>query len=95
MTLYLCDDFNAFIEHFENIPIVDTESEQFYRAFEYYYKRYCAKVFTTDSNKLTEALGIRKGKTQRKKTMIDSFNMLGLPYEIKKEKMLVFEKEVN
>lgn len=81
-----CKDFIDFLAYFENKPTSGESAENFYNAFQYYYKRYCVKKFNKNKNLLDKALNIRKGTTQRKATMNKSLKMLNLPYEIKKEK---------
>ena len=79
-----CDNLISFLEHFKNMPISEQDTEEFYNAFQYYYKRYCVEKFKDNSEILEKALNIRKGKTQRKATINKSLEIIELPYKLNK-----------
>lgn len=79
-----CDNLISFLEHFKNTPISEQDSEIFYNAFQYYYKRHCIEKFKDNSEALEKALSIRKGRTQRKSTINKSLEIIELPYAINK-----------
>ena len=79
-----CDNLISFLEHFKNTPISEQDTEEFYKAFQYYYKRYCVEKFKDNSEILEKALNIRKGKTQRKSTINKSLEIIELPYKLNK-----------
>lgn len=84
-----CDNLISFLEHFKNTPISEQNTEEFYNAFQYYYKRHCSEKFKNNSEALEKALSIRKGRTQRKSTINKSLESIELPYKINKHNNLL------
>lgn len=82
----LADDMQGFLAHYVGVRILQPEWEGVYRKFEQMYEQECRKRFSTDSEEYQEAFSIRKAPSRRKSTINHQIQMLGLPYELKKEK---------
>lgn len=80
-----CTSFEDFIKLYLNKPISKEDIEDLYNGFQQLYKIHCAELFVSDSNKLNEALGIRKGRDRRISTMNNELKFLNFPYKITKK----------
>lgn len=77
-----CSTLEEFLSYYLNKTIIPEDFELFYSSFQYYFAKYCYKLFKERLDIYDESLKIKKGTAHRKATINNSFKYIGLPYKI-------------
>ncbi len=81
-----CYSFDDILKHIKNNPIPLCESENFYKAFDFFFRIELWQKYSNDTQKINAYKDVRRDKSRRKYAINKFFEIMGLPYEIKSRK---------